>query len=316
MKTQLFNLLLILSSVLLQFSCTSQMQISTTKPAEVPIAYDQWKVVVVNRFNPALLPFEREKKVDVFTKGANEALMGAVDAIMYDSTYYLVHLDTAQYIAQQQNEPLSPEQVREIYQLYPHHLLLSLDHFDAFLDRETVSEKSSDGSVSKTTYFTLVTKAYFTLFDSTGTVLDQVSMKQEELYQSRMVLSGLLAIGPDMGKAGPAVNKLAWYAGHFYWGRLSSQPVTYVRHYYSMKKFEKAAQLMAAQDWEAAISILQPIAESDKKESAKAAYNLAVVYEASGNVQQARYWATKALHKNDQLALQLLHDLDRYWSGK
>lgn len=307
---------LVFALMVVQQACTSQMYISTTKPAEVTVAYDQWKVVVLNRFNPGLLPFEREKKIDAFSAGAREAFYGAVAAILDDSTYSLMHTDTLNYLAQTKNDALDPALIQQIHQQHPHHLLLSLDHFDTFLEQEISREEDSDGAVSKTAHYTLVAKSFWTLFDSTGAVLDKITIREAEPYQSRMVLSGLLAIGPSLSNAGPAINKLAWYSGNSYWRRLSPQEVNYPRLYYVSKKMQAATQAMIAADWDVAISLLQPLAESNQKGAARAAYNLAVVYEAQGNVQQARYWASKAMQKHDGLALQLLNHLERHWGTR
>ncbi|GHA61167.1 DUF6340 family protein [Pontibacter akesuensis] len=298
---------------LVQVSCTSQLYINTVKPPEVAVTNAQWKVVAVNRYNPSLLTFNQEKKIAVFANGANEAFRGAVAAIMKDETFVLVHSDTSTYRAQAEQEQLTAGQVQEIYRQHPHHLLLSMDYFNTFFDQETVREEDEDGDVTKTAHYTLITRSYWTLYDSTGTVLDKITLSEEAPYQSRSVLSGLLAIGPSMGNAGPEVNGLAWNSGLRYWSRLSPQTVTYVRPYYSTKNLQYAAFKMATSDWASAISLLQPIADGEhKKDAARAAYNLAVVYEAMGNKEQAKHWARQAKQRNDKLAILLLPQLENY----
>ncbi|MDX5423162.1 MAG: DUF6340 family protein [Hymenobacteraceae bacterium] len=311
-RTTIYSLLGLLLA-LSQVSCTSVLFIESTQPPEVEIAHEQWKVVAINRYNPELLTFKREKKVEVYAEGAREAFTGALDAILLDDTYRLIAADTTTYLAQTPEEPLNPEQVRAIYQKHPHHLLLSLDGFDTFFDQETVHARDTDGHVSKTAHYTLVTKTSWTLFDSTGTVLDQVTLYNEELYNSRAVLSGLLAIGPSMANAGPEVNRLAWYTGNDYWKRLSPTPVSIIRSYYSNKTMQPAAERMAAGNWANAIQLLRPMTESgSKKEARRAAYNLAVVYEAMGNIREAKVWARYAQERGDRLATYLLPDLENY----
>ncbi|EMR04758.1 DUF6340 family protein [Cesiribacter andamanensis] len=284
-------------------SCTSQLYINTLRPAEVAITNEQWKVVVLNRFNPALLPYDRERKIEAITQGAHEAFLGTLAAIALDSTYQLVHADTAQHLQQAADEPLSIAQIGEVYRQHPYHLLLALEGFEVAMHQETERIKNEDGSVSKTAYYTLQTKTKWALYDSTGRQLDRIALTEEKPYQSRPVISGLLAVGPSIGKAGPTINELAWHTGNEYWKRLYPQPVSYIRPYYSMKKLEVAAALMANENWPAAISLLTPIAQGTSKDAAKAAYNLAVIYEAMGRLEEARQWALQAKRQNNRLAL-------------
>ncbi|MDX5436230.1 MAG: DUF6340 family protein [Pontibacter sp.] len=283
-------------------------------PPEVAVSNEQWKVVTVNRFNPAQLPFSREKKVTTFTHGASEALLGATEAILQDPTFSLAGTDTsATYLSDDKNLGLSQEQAQMLYQQYPHHLILSLDNIDAFFDQETVKDKENDGTVRKTAHYTLLTRTAWTLYDSTGHVLDRITLSRAEPYDSRGVISGLLAIGPSLVNAGPVINKLAWQTGQDYWQRLHPKKVSFERLYYSNKEFAQAAYSMAANDWESAILRLTPLAENgSRKTAAKAAYNLAVVYEAKGDITNAKQWARESAKKGNKLALLLLPDLAKY----
>lgn len=305
-------LLIFLFSGILQFSCTSNLQIQTTLPAEVPIAFDQWKVVAINRYNPALQPLEQEKMADVYADGAQEAFYGAQDAILEDSTYLLVHSDSVTFRMRTPEDSVYSEQLSQIYQKYPHHLLLTLDDFEAEMEEEVVMTENSDGSTVTTAYYFLVVRSSWTLFDSTGTVLDKITLMQEEPYKSRPVLLGLLAIGPSFSKAAPAINRLAWLTGYDYWSRLSPQPITFIRPYYSFGKLRDAAAAMTTEDWATAISLLEPLAEGNNKVAAKAAYNLAVVYEAMGRIDKAKNWASAASLKDNPLAIDLLSELEKY----
>ncbi|GAB3817088.1 DUF6340 family protein [Pontibacter rugosus] len=302
----------VLYCLLVQTACTSQLFIDSLKPAEVSITNEQWKVVVLNRYNPELLSFNKEKKIAVFAAGAQEAFYGAVDAIQQDETYELVYADTSNYRVTTTEEPLTANQVRELHARHPYHLLLSLDHFTTFLDQETERYEEENGDVSKTAHYTLIARSSWSLHDSTGAVLDKITLEQSKHYQSRPVFSGLLAIGPSMANAGPDVNDLAWLTGNDYWLRLSPQPRTFARSYYSSKKLQQAAYSMATKEWDKAISLLLPLAEgSHKKDAARAAYNLAVVYEAKGNIEEAKFWAKEAIKRNDKLAPMLLPELEQ-----
>ncbi|GAB3199765.1 hypothetical protein GCM10027293_19420 [Pontibacter aydingkolensis] len=283
-------------------------------PPEVAVTNNQWKVVAVNRFNPDLLPFNQDKKVEVFKIGANEALYSATDAIVEDKTFSLAAIDTSShYKHTAPNKKLTSEQVLSIYSQYPNHLILALENFEAFFDQETVREKDSDGSVSKTAIYTLITRTSWSLYDSTGTVLDNITLSRNELYNSIGVLSGLLAIGPSMANAGPVVNKLAWQTGQDYWQRLHPKHVYFERLYYSSQDLTPAAFSMAANEWDKATALLMPIASGKKrKDAARAAYNLAIIHEAKGDIGEAKKWARQAADKGNKLAMLLLPDLEKY----
>lgn len=306
--------LLLCCAILLLHSCTSVLFINTTLPPEVPVTNDQWKVVAINRFNPALLSINREKKEDVFAFGASEAFFGATEAILQDPTFSLAATDTTgTYTAQAAGQQLTREQVQSIHRQYPHHLILTLDNLDAFFEQETVREKDSDGTVTKTAHYTLNTRTTWSLYDSTGTVLDNVTLSRAELYNSRGVLSGLLAIGPSMSNAGPVLNRLAWQTGQDYWRRLHPKQINFERPYYSGKHFTEAAHSMANSDWQKAVGLLTTVAENgSRKNAAKAAYNLAVVHEAKGDVTGAKQWARLSAEKGNKLALLLLPELEKY----
>lgn len=236
-----------------------------------------------------------------------------MDAIDDDGTYTIVATDTAGYASVGTGSNLTPAQVQEIYRQHPHHLLLTLDHFDTFWEQEVVREKDEDGDVTKTAYYTLFSKSDWTLYDSTGTILDHASLSRDELYNSRGVIRGLFAVGPVISKAGPVINSLARQTGWDYWQRLAPQQISFVRPYYSIKAFAPAAYRIAAGNWLEAIDLLKPLTEHKKrKEAGRAAYNMAVVYEAMGSIEEAKQWANVALEKNNKLALMLLPELNRY----
>lgn len=310
MNRNLIRLLFFCSAALLQLSCASKLPIETTLPAEVPIGLEQWKVVVINRFNPEFLPYESKEELDAVSSGAHEAFMGAVHTILEDSTYLLVHTDSASFTAQSKDEKLKAEQFRKIYQQHPYHLLLSLDHFDIDMEEEDVSSINEFGGVSHTTYTTLVAKSSWTLYDSTGTVLDEASIEADELYESS---SGFTSRKLAIKRILPVIHTLAWFTGYDYWMRLSPTTINYGRPYYAKGNLEEAGNYMAQQDWEAAIAKLKAIfAEGKKRDAAKAAFNLAVVYEAMNAIEEAKRWAMEATKKNNPLAPQLLQLLESY----
>lgn len=304
----LIKFILCCAVALTHFSCTSVLNIRTSLPPAVTVTHDQWKVVAVDRFNPSLLAYSnREKKTAAVAYSATEAFFGATEAIMQDHTFILVATDTtAKYKQREPGQKLTQEEIKDIYQKHPHHLVLALEHVDTFFEQETVREKDEDGDVSKTAHYTLHVRTRWTLYDSTGTVVDHATLRASDYYKSRTVLSGLLAIGPSVANAGPLLNKLAWQTGTNYWQRLQPKQLSISRQYYSSRAFEQAARHIASRNWQQAAALLQPLTESTHKKTAgRAAYNLAIVHEAQGKMEEARKWAKVAAEKGNNLGREL-----------
>ncbi len=307
MKKGFYWFLFALLTAVLQVSCTSVLVVENSKPAEVNIRPDQWKVVAVNNYSPDSLLSEDELKI--YSSGAKEAFFGAVDAIIEDSTYSLIHSDSA-FFLNSGGGLLSQSQLREIYRQNEYHLLLSLDDFSVKMKKETESVTREDGSESFIIYYTLVANSSWTLYDSLGNKLDGAELSEEGLYKSRPLVLGLVTGAPAMKNAGDEIKDIAWFTGYDYWKRLWPQPVKYARPYYSSNKLRGAAAKMAEKEWQEAIALLEPLSYGNSKTAARACFNLAVIYEAMGNIEAAKFWASEAVLKNNSLAIKLLNELE------
>ena len=121
------------------------------------------------------------------------------------------------------------------------------------------------------------------------------------------MVSGLLAIGPAMGKAGPIVNELAVETGYSYWDRFYPQPILLARQIYTGKPFQDLNLMLLMGQFQQAITKLQPLAQDlSTKTGIRAAHNLAIAYEAAGDYEQAMYWARQAQGKGDKLSNNLM----------
>lgn len=296
--------------VLLQLSCAPKLYVETSRPAEVSVDRQQSKVIVINRYKPRLVISKRVEPTDIVTQGAHQAFMGAIQAVLNDSTYQLIHTDVSNYRPQEINQKLTKEMVREISRQHPYDLLLSLEDFKIFGSQQSAKTvKKNDISLgetgfSRTSKVTIFAQSNWVLYDSSGTVLDEVSILADDLYQ--------INTNGKLQSTGVSINTLAWDTGYDYWKRLSPTPISYVRPYYARKSLKQAAACMAAEDWYTAISLLEPIATGENRQASKAAYNLAVIYEVLGWIEESKYWARKAIKQNDMPAFQLLLELDGY----
>ncbi len=288
-------------------SCTSMIIVENVRPPVVQVQHDQWKVLVVNRYDAASQAAGKNENVRaVLQDGAYQAVGGAMGAVFNDSTFVLVNTDQAINLPASSDQ-LSQQEVADLFKQYGPHLILTLDKFDARLGKEVSSYEDEDGFRSKTADYDLIVSSTFALYDSTGTMLDRATVREQEYYDSRAVVSGLLAIGPAMGKAGTVINRLAVETGYSYWDRFYPQPQMLVRQVHLTNALQPANLYLMMGQHQQAIETLLPMAQDpNNKRSAKAAHNLAVAYEVAGDFEQATHWAREAHGRGDKLALNLL----------
>ncbi|WP_299708182.1 DUF6340 family protein [uncultured Pontibacter sp.] len=302
-------------AITLQLSgCVTLVTMETVRPPVVQVAHDQWKVLVVNRYDAAQHASNKNERVlEVLRDGAYQAAGGVMGAIYNDSTFVLVNPDLAVSLpSSSATTQLSPTEIKDLYAGYSPHLILTLDKFDTRLGKEVETYEDEDGFRSKTANYDLIVTSSWSLYDSTGTVLDRTTIQQQDYYDSRAVISGLLAIGPAMGKAGPEINRLAVETGYSYWDRFYPQPMLLVRQVHQRKGLNGAVFMLYTLQFQQAIDALLPLAQDAAyKHQGKAAHNLAVAYEATGNYEQAIHWARQAESKGDKLAVNLIE----LWTG-
>ncbi|SIQ87101.1 DUF6340 family protein [Pontibacter lucknowensis] len=308
MKSSKLLAILLWSVLALQLSsCVSVVMMETVRPPVVRVSPDQWKVLVVNRYDAATQTSSKNGNViEVLREGAYQAAGGVMGAVYSDSTFVLINPDQAVTLPPS-SPKLSEAEVQELYTQYRPHLILTLDKFDTRFGKEVNSYEDEDGYKTRTANYDLVVASTWSLYDSTGILLDQATIEQSDFYDSRTVVSGLLAIGPAMGKAGPAVNQLAVETGYSYWDRFYPQPILLARQIYTGSPFQGLNLMLLMGQFQQAITTLQPLAQDlSTKTGIRAAHNLAVAYEAAGDYEQATHWARQAQGKGDKLSNNLM----------
>lgn len=287
--------------------CVTIVNMETVRPPAVRVSPSQWKVLVVNRLDKSRTSNKNDRVNAVLDSGAYQAAGGVMGAIYEDSTFMLLNPDRAIMLPSPTDAQLSQAEVRDLYTRYRPHLILALDKFDAQIGKEVDSYEDEDGFQSKTANFDLIVSSRWSLYDSTGQVIDQATTQQKEFYDSRAVISGLLTIGPAMAKAGPDINRLAIETGYNYWDRFYPQPMLLVREVHLSSKLNETVFMLTTGQFQKAIDTLLPMAhDSTAKQHRKAVHNLAVAYEAVGDYERAVYWARQAEAKGDKLSANLL----------
>ncbi|WP_125077822.1 DUF6340 family protein [Rufibacter latericius] len=271
-------------------------------------------ILLVQRYDASLLPYKKERKVEVFRDGARYAMEAVQQELASDTSFQIVLADTSLFLHKPaENRQITKEKARQLCREFKTSLLLVLDTLDAYMDQTSVtSEKDEEGNVSKTADYSLVVSTKWKLYTKEGELLDEATLTQSEPYSSRGVISGLLAFGPAMANAGKAVNRNAAITAKMYADRFYPTKLTGTKEYFHQKELAQAAEFIRLYEWEKASELLVPLASAKSNSVAgKAAYNLAVINEIQGNLNEARKWAQMARKAGLKKAQFLLADLSQ-----
>lgn len=285
----------------LLMSCATSTFYFLELPPELvlPSAID--KVAVVSAFDTTRLDF-RENKNTVFSNGSNELIKSLVKELRQQTELNVVLLDTL--ISEDTLYFYPPKSIdvagRGAFgKRAGAPLLLVLESFQVYFDKEMEVVKEEDGSKSRTAHYDLVAAASINLYDSAGYLVDEAAFEMiHPDYDSRSVLSGLLAAGPSMKKARKHAMVLSRDIGLAWVDGLFPSEVVVERYIFTNKVPKESIEALLAQDWQTAISLLTPLtSHSDRKISGKACYNLSVAYEAIGELNLAEEWRYEAGEK-------------------
>ncbi|RNI28105.1 hypothetical protein EFA69_18685 [Rufibacter immobilis] len=272
-------------------SCTSVLYLDREEPAIVQIPDEIARILLVQRYDASLLPYKKERKVEVFRDGAINAMEAVRHELALDTTFQVVLADTSLFLQKPVADRLiTKAKAQQLCREYNASLLLVLDTLDAYMDQASVTrEKDEQGNVSKIADYFLVVSTKWRLYTQEGELLDEATLTHSEPYGSRGVISGLLAIGPAMANAGEAVNRNAAITGKMYADRFYPTKFTITKEYFHQKELAQAAEYIRLYEWEKASELLVPLAKGKSTSLAgKAAYNLAVIHEVQGNLEEAR----------------------------
>lgn len=285
--------------ILLHAGCVSYIGITKTLPPEIELDEGQTNMQFKNLYDPAKLDFSNENVTVLFMSGVEMFVEGLSGSFNADPRLNL-YVDSVVCEGKSSSffpSPLGKDSISMFCSDNHVPLLLVLEAFDIYFDKQMEVVKNEDGSKSRTAHYFLVVKAGVSLYDSSGALMDRSMIRQVDHYNSRPVLSGLLAIGPSLAKADEEVNAMARDLGKAYYNKFYPSDIIERREYYTGKKFEEVTPYITAGNWRKAIELLIPLASSeDKKTSVRAAHNLSVVYEASGNEKEAAYWHEKSIN--------------------
>jgi hypothetical protein len=193
---------------------------------------------------------------------------------------------------------LSKEIIADLYQSFNSDYIFSLDNYDLYFDQEVDVQENEDGSKSKTAYYDLVLNTYITIYNFNGEAVHKLKEERRILHDERGVISGLLAVGPSMGKADKNVIKISDELGRMFIQKFYPEKISEMRLFYANKEFKTAFQAYSYRNWDKVEEELMLLTKHpDSKIQGRAAYNLSVLYENLGRTDEMEYWYRRAEEK-------------------
>lgn len=328
MKKSLF---LILFAGLL-FSCkTNQLYLNVVEPAPVTIPSYIKHVGIINRS----LPTDETKVLDVVDKvlsaeganldkdGANASIVGLMEELSANQRFDEVKLLNIDFRTPKNGlfpAPLSWEIVDQICRETGNDALFSLEIFDTDTKinyaNKPVDVKTPFGNLPvlehKADMETLV-KTGWRIYDRQGhIILDEYNLGESVVYSGKGINPVIAAAG-IIGRK-DAVNEVSNKAGHAYALRILPYELRVMRDYYvkGTDNFKIAKRKAQVGNWDQAGELWEKeTANRSGKVAGRACYNMAIISEINGNLEEALGWAQKAYEDyNVKLALKYTRILE------
>ncbi len=266
----------------LMSACTSYVPVRKTLPPEIILPENKGNFLFVDRFDHTGLEYNNDNKVEVFEIGQESFVKGLKAGFDTSQIYNLTLSDTliASHSAHEPANNLDPETVYKLCKSSNQEYLLTLDNYHLYFDQDVEVVENEDGSKSRTAYYDLVVNTYITIYTKEGEIIDKIKDELRIYHNKRGVLSGLLAVGPSMGKADENVLIISDELGRKFIQKLYPLDIVEEREFYTSKEFTSAFKYYTMQNWQEVESELSKYKDNpDNKISGRAAYNLAVLYE-------------------------------------
>jgi hypothetical protein len=323
----------ILSLTILLFSCkTQQLYLNVTEPAPVTVPAYIKSVGVINRS----MPTDETKAFDVIDKvlslegknldkdGAGESIKGLSDELLNNNRFTEVkalnNIDFRTPKLEFFPTPLTWEIVDQICKETKTDALFSLEKYDTdtqinYSNRK-IEKKTPLGVIPLTEHqadMQTIVKTGWRIYDPVGKrILD------EYVYQESIVFSGkgvnpILAATALIGRK-DAVNQVSNKAGHGYALRLLPIRIRVYRDYYvkGTDNFKIARRKAQVGKWDEAGSLWEKeTTNSSMKIAGRACYNMGIINEINGNLEEALKWAQKSYEDyNNKLAIRYVRILE------
>ncbi len=274
--------------------CHTTVPIQVPVPPEIDLDVPMGHIIVINRLDPSLLSFDNENKTEIYEIALEKFVEGLQEGFQSHSNFSITVEPTRVFVSENPREeagPLPPGEVVKILNPYQADFLLAMDKVDIGFSRET--EKDDEGN--KTMHSNLIMNMTTTFYGQEGNIIQRVWDQRETYYESRDVESGLLAVGPSLGKADESVKGLAHSIGLDYRTKFYPTAETHYRKLFTDKEFGDVYRAVNFKQWEKAEGLLlRWVEEEDKQLAGHAAFDLGVIHELQGQPDAAKEWYEKA----------------------
>ena len=292
MKSRLLSLLFVLFTFM-NTGCLSYLQIQKTRPPEITLNDDERSLQFVNFYDYNRLDFDNEERTMVYISGVNQLIEGIKRTFGQNPDFVLFADDSLVRGKARVNfeDPLAPDSVKFFCSKNRTDMLLALEAYDIYYDKDIVVNEDEDGKKSKTADYYLVVRPGLTLYDKNGNIINSSLLYAEEYIDSRSVILLDIAIRPSYAKRKEEIDRMSFDLGTDYINKFYPTDYLESRSFYTGKNFKPIIPYMQQHNWQQAIDMLLPLAaSSDPKEARRAAKNLAVAYEGKGDMESAEKW--------------------------
>jgi tetratricopeptide (TPR) repeat protein len=206
------------------------------------------------------------------------------------------------------------DSIHKLIERYHADYILALDYFNAGFDADNFQDhvdESNKNKTYKTADYNLKVTANYNLYDSSGNVFKHLNGSASDFKATQQIPGTLLAglFAPGIKSNASNVDLSGIHATDDALRVLFAYTTTKSRALYNNEELGEAVAEIRSNNFSKADSLLKPLIQSqDKRLAAKAAYNLAVVYEAQGNIKAAIAMAQTSLDKNDNNKARILLD--------
>ncbi len=305
----------ILIFILLVSCKTNELYINTTQPAPVTISPDIKKVGIINRS----VPTDETKLTDIIEKvltlegadldrdGALESIRGLTEALDQNSRFEEVRvLNEIDFRASRIGElppALSWDIVDRICNETGMDALFALERFDtdtriSYSTRE-VDIKTPLGSIPGIEHdaaMETIVKTGWRIYDPASKILpDEFNFAESLVFHGRGI-NPVAAVEALSGRK-DGVKEVSRNAGHTYAYRLLPYRLRVTRDYFvkGTDNFKKAKRKAQTGKWDEAGLLWEAETTNPKsKVAGRAAYNMAIINEINGRLEDALAWAQKS----------------------
>jgi len=294
LRVVLFSVLLFISSC----GVDQYVATSTTHPPAFTFNADSTVIAVINGFDFDQLNLHNKKKLSIAKGGAFTSI-----AYVEDQLKQLHGVKVINLVADSGYATLDSSSLKNIAAEHHADYVLALTKYYARFNSDNLQTYKNDKGVEvKTVDYKMDVTTNYTLYNKNGGVYNEFKGNTND-YTSTQQVPGVFwadIFGPGIKGNSAQVNNSAIHATQAALQGLFPSITTVNRAIYTDDDLKNAADEMMAHNFKKADSLLQPLLLNQNAElAAKAAYNLAVVYEAQGDINRARDMVQISLDKND-----------------